>query len=67
MLKAIITVKDENDRILDHNKVIYEYNSRPVAFGTAHDFHFCIVTADEDKLKINKSIIEESEKNNERI
>ena len=51
MLKAIVTVMDENDRILQANKLIYETNSRPVGLGIEHEFHFNVVTADEEMMR----------------
>jgi translation elongation factor EF-1beta len=51
MLKAIVTVMDENDRILDENRLIDEINSTPVGFGVRHDFHFAIVTADKEMIR----------------
>ena len=55
MLKAIVTVMDENDRILQANRLIFEENSVPVDFGIEHEFHFKVVTADEELIdKFNK-------------
>jgi hypothetical protein len=55
MLKAIVTVLDENDRILQANRLIFETNSRPVDFGmdvqTEHEFHFTVLTVDEEMMK----------------
>jgi hypothetical protein len=48
MLKAIVTVTDENDKILQANRLIFENDSKPVDFGIRHDFYFSVVTADED-------------------
>lgn len=50
MLKAIITVLDENDRILQANRLIFENNCKPIPFGTEHEFHFKVVTADDDLI-----------------
>jgi len=52
MLKAIVTVLDENDRIIQANRLIFETDlGTPVGFGIEHDFHFKIVTADEEMIK----------------
>ena len=57
MLKAIVTVLDENDRILQANRLIFETNNRPVDFGmdvqTEHEFHFTVLTVDEEMMKKN--------------
>ena len=55
MLKAIVTVLDENDRILQANCLIFEKEpfGTPVAFGIEHEFYFKIVTADEEIIKKN--------------
>ena len=55
MLKAIVTVMDENDRIIQANRLIYETNGfgTPITFGIEHDFHFKVVTADEEMIKKN--------------
>ena len=50
MLKAIITVLDENDKILQANRLIFESSCKPIPFGTEHEFHFNIVTADDDLI-----------------
>lgn len=59
MLKAIVTVLDENDKILQANRLIFEENSVPVGFGyitgIEHQFNFTVVTADEETTyKFNK-------------
>lgn len=59
MLKAIVTVMDENDKILQANRLIFEENSVPIGFGyitgIEHKFCFTVVTADEEtKYKFNK-------------
>ena len=59
MLKAIVTVMDENDKILQANRLIFEENSVPVGFGyitgIEHRFSFSVVTADEETTyKLNK-------------
>lgn len=51
MLKAVITVMDENGEILDENRLIDETNSIQVGFGVRHDFHFAIVTADREMIR----------------
>jgi hypothetical protein len=51
MLKAIVTVLDENDRILQANRLIFETNSRPVDVQTEHEFHFTVLTVDEEMMK----------------
>ena len=48
MLKAIVTVMDENDRILQDKKLIFETDSTPVGLGTRHEFNFAVVTANEE-------------------
>ena len=50
MLKAIITVLDENDKILAANRLIYEelYLGKPVYLGDEHTFIFKIVTPDKE-------------------
>lgn len=50
MLKAIVTVLDESDRIIQANRIIFEDDCTPVAFGTEHEFRFKVVTADDDLL-----------------
>ena len=50
MLKAIITVLDENDKILQTNRLIFESACKPIPFGTEHEFHFNVVTADDDLI-----------------
>ena len=59
MLKAIVTVIDENDKILQANRLIFEENSVPIGYGyitgIEHNFHFTVVTADEETTyKFNK-------------
>lgn len=59
MLKAIVTVMDENDKILQANRLIFEENGVPVGFGyitgIEHRFSFTVVTADEETTyKFNK-------------
>ena len=59
MLKAIVTVLDENDRILQANRLIFEENSVPIGYGFVtgieHKFCFTVVTSDEETTyKLNK-------------
>ena len=42
MLKAIVTVLDENDRIVQANRLIFETDSKPVTLGIEHEFRFRI-------------------------
>jgi hypothetical protein len=51
MLKAIVTVIDENNNVRYANMLINEYNSIPVAFGMEHEFRFKVTTADEDFMR----------------
>lgn len=53
MLKAIVTVMDEDDRIIQANRLIFETEpfGIPVGCGIEHDFHFKIVTADEEMIE----------------
>jgi hypothetical protein len=53
MLKAIVTVMDENDRIIQANRLIFETDplGTPVGCGIEHDFHFKIITADEELIR----------------
>jgi hypothetical protein len=62
MLKAIVTVMDENDRILHENKLIFETDAIPVGLGVRHDFNFSVVTADEELIR--ESLMEREEKRN---
>lgn len=70
MLKAIVTVMDENDRILQNNRLIFEENSVPVEIGyitgIEHEFRFTVVTADEETTykfnKIGNEILESLKK-----
>lgn len=56
MLKAIVTVLDEDNKVLSANMLIEEYNSTPVAFGIDHEFRFRFTTADMDLInRFNKS------------
>ena len=60
MLKAIVTILDENDRVIQANRLIDETNSVPVGLGIEHEFHFKVVTADEDLIhKFYKEIDKE--------
>lgn len=53
MLKAIVTVMDENDRIIQANRLIFENEpfGTPVSFGIEHEFYFKVVTADEEFIR----------------
>lgn len=67
MLKAIVTVLDENDKILQANRLIFETDSKPVLLGTEHEFYFKIVTADEEFMnKVYKSCGIEEVQNEQR-
>ena len=59
MLKAIVTVLDENDRIVQANRLIFETDSKPVTLGIEHEFRFRIVTADEIREMVMKGIQDE--------
>ena len=52
MLKAIITVLDEDDKILAANRLIFEdpYLERPIYLGTEHVFNFKIITMDKEVM-----------------
>ena len=60
MLKAIVTVLDENDKIIQANRLIFEERCTPIAFGTEHRFEFRVVTADDEyaKWKAEKAVSE---------
>lgn len=63
MLKAIVTVMDENNRILQANRLIFEENSVPVGFGyitgIEHQFNFTVVTNEEMNKKEEERLQEE--------
>jgi len=50
MLKAIVTVMDENDRIIQDKGLIFETCSKPISLGIAHEFCFQVVTANEEVM-----------------
>lgn len=56
MLKAIVTIIDEDNKVRSANMLIEEYNATPIPFGTEHEFHFKFATADTDLInRFNKS------------
>ena len=57
MLKAIVTVMDENDRILQANRLIFEDRCTPDVFGTKHEFYFNVMTMDDELVdRFNKAL-----------
>lgn len=52
MLKAIITVLDEDDKILAANRLIFEEPGleRPIYLGTEHTFNFKFITMDKEVM-----------------
>ena len=52
MLKAIITVLDEDDKILAANRMIFEELDliRPVYLGAEHTFIFKLITANKEVM-----------------
>jgi len=57
MLKAIVTVLDENDKIIQANRLIFEERCIPTGFGTEHKFEFGVVTLDDELVdRFNKSL-----------
>lgn len=56
MLKAIVTVIDEDNKVLSANMLIDEYNSVPTGLGIDHEFRFKFATLDKDVIDMfNKS------------
>lgn len=56
MLKAIVTIIDEDNKVRAANMIIDEYSSTPIPFATEHEFRFRFATADMDLIdRFNKS------------
>ena len=50
-MKAIVTVINDDGRILGQNKVIFPKESRELPFSTIYDFHFSVAVADTAKIR----------------